>query len=112
MQFSERWHLHERPESKDALPPEEVSGLFRDSLKQALSFASRGAACYASVPSGAALPFFIRAFNDSGFSFKHLLVWVKHHFVLGMSDYQHRHESVLYGECHARSIASGRQLRE
>lgn len=62
-----------------------------------MSFATRGAACYASVPSGAALPFFIRAFNDSGFSFKHLLVWVKHHFVLGLSDYQHRHESVLYG---------------
>ena len=51
----------------------------------------------ASVPSGTALSYFIGAFNDSGFSFKHLLVWVKHHFVLGMSDYQHRHEAVLYG---------------
>ena len=94
---SDRGNRIQKPIENDALPPEEVSGLFRDSLKQALSFATRGAACYASVPSGAALPFFIRAFNDSGFSFKHLLVWVKHHFVLGMSDYQHRHESVLYG---------------
>ena len=62
-----------------------------------MAFTTKGASCYASVPSGTALPYFIRAFNDSGFSFKHLLVWVKQHFVLGMSDYQHRHEAILYG---------------
>lgn len=94
---SDRGNRIQKPIENDALPPEEVSGLFRDSLKQALTFAIKGAACYASVPSGTALPYFIRAFNDSGFSFKHLLVWVKQHFVLGMSDYQHRHEAVLYG---------------
>jgi DNA modification methylase len=49
------------------------------------------------VPSGTLLSHFIAAFNDSGFSFKHLLVWVKQHFVIGMSDYQQRHEAVLYG---------------
>src|SRR5215472_15350782 len=42
-------------------------------------------------------PGFLRAFDNSGFSFKHLLVWVKNHFVIGMSDYQHRHEPILYG---------------
>src|ERR1700693_2045876 len=93
----DRGNRIQKPIENDALPPDEVSGLFRDSLKQALTFAIKGAACYASVPSGMALPYFVRAFNDSGFSFKHLLVWVKHHFVLGMSDYQHRHEAVLYG---------------
>jgi DNA modification methylase len=45
----------------------------------------------------ALLPHFIAAFNASGFSFKHLLVWVKQHFVLGMCDYQQRHEPILYG---------------
>jgi DNA modification methylase len=94
---SDRGNRIQKPIENDALPPEKVSELFQDSLKQALPFATRGAACYASVPSAAALPFFIRAFNDSGFSFKHLLVWVKQHFVLGMSDYHHRHEAVLYG---------------
>ena len=94
---SDRGNRIQKPIENDALPPDEVSGLFRDSLKQALAFATKGAACYASVPSGTALSYFISAFNDSGFSFKHLLVWVKHHFVLGMSDYQHRHEAVLYG---------------
>ena len=94
---SDRGNRIQEPIENDELPAEAVSGLFRDSLRQALSFATTGAVCYASVPSGAALPFFIKAFNDSGFSFKHLLVWVKQHFVLGMSDYHHRHEAVLYG---------------
>jgi DNA modification methylase len=43
------------------------------------------------------LPLFITAFDTSGFSFKHLLVWVKQHFVISMADYQPRHEPVLYG---------------
>jgi DNA modification methylase len=94
---SDRGNRIQKPIANDELPADQVSALFRDSLKQALPFAARGAACYAAVPCGTALPFFISAFNDSGFSFKHLLVWVKQHFVLGMSDYQHRHEAVLYG---------------
>lgn len=77
--------------------PAAVTAMFRDALKQALGFAAKGAVCYATVPSGTLLPYFIAAFNDSGFSFKHLLVWVKQHFVIGMSDYQQRHEPVLYG---------------
>jgi DNA modification methylase len=39
----------------------------------------------------------MRAFNASGFSLKHTLVWVKNQFVIGMSDYHFRHEPVLYG---------------
>lgn len=40
---------------------------------------------------------FIAAFDDSGFSFKSSLVWVKQQFVIGRSDYHFRHEHVLYG---------------
>jgi DNA modification methylase len=83
--------------ANDELAPQAVTALFRDALKQALAFAAKGASCYATVPSGTLLPHFIAAFSDSGFSFKHLLVWVKQHFVIGMSDYQQRHEPVLYG---------------
>jgi DNA modification methylase len=49
------------------------------------------------VPGGPLLPDFIAAFNQSGFSFKTSLVWVKNQFVLGRSDYQYRHEHILYG---------------
>ena len=56
-----------------------------------------GAVAYATVPSGPLLPGFIDAFSTSGFNFRHLLVWVKQQFVIGMSDYHYRHEAVLYG---------------
>jgi len=76
----------------DAAPP-----LFSAALKVATTHAEKGAACYATVPSGTLLPDFISAFKQSGFSFKTLLVWVKNQFVLGRSDYQYRHEHILYG---------------
>jgi DNA modification methylase len=35
--------------------------------------------------------------ETGGFAFKHGLVWIKNHFVLGRSDYHYRHEAILYG---------------
>jgi len=37
------------------------------------------------------------AFSASGFTLKHVLVWVKDQFVFGRCDYHYRHESILYG---------------
>jgi DNA modification methylase len=94
---TDRGNRIQRPIANDELEPQEVAAMFRDALRESLAFAAKGAACYATVPSGTLLPYFIAAFNDSGFTFKHLLVWVKQHFVIGMGDYQQRHEPVLYG---------------
>jgi len=94
---TDRGNRIQKPIANDDLSPLAVTALFRDALKRALTFAAKGAACYATVPSGTLLPYFIAAFNDSGFSFKHLLVWVKQQFVIGLADYQPRHEPVLYG---------------
>ena len=49
------------------------------------------------MPGGPLLVFFIQAFQASGFEFRHQLVWVKHQFVIGMADYHHRFEPILYG---------------
>ena len=87
----------EKPIRNDSLSPNEIRELFQASLHVAIAFALPGAACYATVPSGPLLPLFIAGFEGSGFSFKHLLVWVKQHFVIGKSDYHHRHEAILYG---------------
>ena len=87
----------EKPIRNDSLSPNEIRELFQASLHVAIAFALPGAACYATVPSGPPLPLFIAGFEGSGFSFKHLLVWVKQHFVIGKSDYHHRHEAILYG---------------
>jgi DNA modification methylase len=94
---SDRGTRIQKPIANDALTPNEVRTLFQTALRVALAFAISGATCYATVPSGPLLPYFISGFEGSGLSFKHLLVWVKNHFVIGMSDYHYRHEAILYG---------------
>jgi DNA modification methylase len=94
---TDRGNRIQKPIENDSLSPEETKALFKSALKEALAFAAAGAVCYASAPSGPLLPYFIAGFEGSGLSFKHLLIWVKQHFVIGMSDYHYRHEPILYG---------------
>jgi DNA modification methylase len=94
---SGRGNRIETPIANDALSPEETQALFQRALNEASAFAAPGAVCYATVPSGPLLPFFIAGFEGSGFGFHHLLVWVKQHHVIGMSDYHYRHELIIYG---------------
>jgi DNA modification methylase len=94
---SDRGTRIQKPIENDLLSPNEVRALFERALKEALAFTLAGAACYATVPSGSLLPTFIAGFEGAGLSFKHLLVWVKQHFVIGMADYHYRHEAILYG---------------
>jgi hypothetical protein len=74
---SDRGTRIQKPIENDGLPPNEVKALFEASIREALAFALPGAACYATVPSGPLLPYFIAGFEEAGLSFKHLLVWVK-----------------------------------
>jgi DNA modification methylase len=71
--------------------------MFKQALAVARQFAEPGAACYATVPSGPLLFYFFQAFTAAGFTFHAQLTWVKHHFVIGMADYHHRYEPILYG---------------
>ena len=81
----------------DQLSPDDCQKLFATALIQAAAAGAPGAVCYATVTSGPLLVRFIAGFNEGGFDFRHLLVWVKNQFVIGMSDYQYRHEPILYG---------------
>jgi DNA modification methylase len=92
---SDRGNRIQRPIAND--DAENAHALLGNALSIGRKWALPGAVAYASVPSGSALPNFIDAFNTSGFNFRHLLVWVKNQFVIGMSDYHHRFEVVLYG---------------
>lgn len=56
-----------------------------------------GASCYVASPSQLLLPGFIAALGAGGFVFRHLLIWVKQHFVIGLGDYHSRFEPILYG---------------
>jgi DNA modification methylase len=94
---TDRGNRVQRPIENDKLTPEQTSQLFKAALSVAIPRCESGASCYATVPSGPLLVYFIHAFDASGFVFKHLLVWVKHQFVIGMADYHYRHEPILYG---------------
>lgn len=94
---ADRGNRNQTPIENDALPPEEVEALARRALLLASGHAEPGATCYVACPAGNLLPYFIRAIHSSGFTFRHGLVWIKNHFVLGRCDYHYRHEMVLYG---------------
>ncbi len=82
-----------------------IAGDTRDGVRELLgeSFARseaalrEGAALYVCHPSGAAALPFLESFLAQGWSLRQTLVWVKDAFVLGRSDYQWRHEAILYG---------------
>ena len=92
---TDRGNRIQKPIANDK--PAEVHALLASALALARERALEGAACYATVPSGPLLPGFIDALNKSGFTFRHLLFWLKQHFVIGLSDYHPRHEVILYG---------------
>ena len=92
---SDRGNRIQRPIANDDSP--NVHALLTNALRIGREWALPGAVAYATVPSGPLLPGFIDAFNTSGFTFRHLLVWLKQQFVIGMSDYRYRHEAILYG---------------
>jgi DNA modification methylase len=94
---SDRGNRIQREITNDHLTPEKTEALFGAALSTVVSHCEPGAALYATVPGGPLQAHFMRALETAGFSFKAGLVWVKNQFVIGMSDYHYRHESILYG---------------
>ena len=94
---SDRGNRIQRPITNDHVSETEAAARFGNGLAVASRYCAPGVNVYASVPSGRSLAGFINAFEAAGVAFKSTLVWVKNHFVLGMSDYHFRHELILYG---------------
>ena len=94
---SDRGNRNQTPIENDNLTAGETGVMFKQALELAKQFAAPGAGCYATAPAGPLLVYFIQAFNGSGFSFRAQLIWAKSQFVIGMADYHHRFEPILYG---------------
>ncbi|MGD0289934.1 MAG: DNA methyltransferase [Candidatus Binataceae bacterium] len=94
---SDRGNRIQKEIAGDHMTAEETGKLFRDAMIVARNHCEPGAAAYITVPGGPLYKQFIESFEESGFVFKHGLVWIKHQFVIGMSDYHHRFEPILYG---------------
>jgi DNA modification methylase len=67
-----------------------------DAMTSAFVVARPGASIYVCHADTEGLNF-RRAFVDSGWDHKQVIVWVKQHFVMGRQDYHWRHEPILYG---------------
>jgi len=80
----------------DDLPRNEMISLIRGAFKLAAEYSVKGGTIYAAA-AGDMLKMAIDSFQDSGFTFKWQLVWVKDSLVLSRADYHFRHENILYG---------------
>jgi DNA modification methylase len=70
--------------------------LLRDAFSRLASHTKDGSGiyvCHAAMRTDA----FAAALRDTGWYTAQCLVWVKHHFVLGLADYHWKHEPILYG---------------
>jgi DNA modification methylase len=94
---SDRGNRIQVPIENDKLTAGETGLLFKAALSAAKVWAIAGASLYATVPSGPLLVYFVQAFTAAGFTFRAQLTWVKNQFVIGMADYHHRYEPILYG---------------
>jgi DNA modification methylase len=94
---SDRGNRIQVPIENDKLTAGETGFLFKAALSVAKDWAHTGATVYATVPSGPLLIYFVQALTAAGFTFRAQLAWVKQQFVIGMADYHHRFEPILYG---------------
>lgn len=76
----------------------EMSALWRTAFTVIRDVLSPGAAYYVTGPQGGdLLVLLLLALRESGFTLRHMLVWVKNNHVLGRCDYHYRHEPIIYG---------------
>ena len=94
---SDRGNRIQVPIENDKLTAGETGFLFKAALSVAKDWAQAGATVYATVPSGPLIIYFVQALTAAGFTFRAQLAWVKQQFVIGMADYHHRFEPILYG---------------
>jgi DNA modification methylase len=77
---------------------DELGGKFYDFLRDAST--NMLAVCKGAIyicMSSSELHTLYRAFADSGGHWSTFVIWAKHHFTLGRSDYQRQYEPILYG---------------
>lgn len=82
--------------ANDDMPEENFYSFLRDFYGNAVEAMRPGAVIYVFHSDTHGLTF-RKAFQDVGLKLSECLIWEKNSFVLGRSDYQWRHEPILYG---------------
>jgi site-specific DNA-methyltransferase (adenine-specific) len=74
----------------------EMKELWLQSFINALNAAKKGASYYICGPQGGELMMMMMIL-EAGWELKHTIIWVKNNHVLGRSDYNYKHEPLIYG---------------
>jgi len=77
--------------------PEDMSRLWNAAFGAARKVMAPGAPYYVTGPQGGDLLLLLLSLKDSGFPLRHMLIWAKNNHVLGRSDYNYKHEPIIYG---------------
>jgi DNA modification methylase len=82
--------------ANDSMSDEKFAAFLYDAYVSMFMAMKEGAGIYVAHADTEGLNF-RKAFRDAGFKLSGCLIWVKNALVLGRSDYQWRHEPILYG---------------
>lgn len=82
--------------ANDKMTREQFGEFLNKAFEGMFRVAKPGAGIYIFYASREAVNF-VRAFEGAGFEYKQQLIWVKNNMVLGLQDYQWKHEPILYG---------------
>lgn len=74
-----------------------LEDMLTEALRIAREASTQGAGIYVSHPAGPLSAIFLQGLTRAGWKVAQALVWVKHHFVMGRSDYHYQHEPIWYG---------------
>lgn len=85
------------PIINDHLTVEEAAELWHRAFGIAYEIAKPGCVYYVHAPQGGDLMMMMMSLKESGWLLKPQIIWVKNNHVLGRSDYQLKHEPILYG---------------
>ena len=85
------------PIEGDHLTVEEAADLWRKAFTLLFEHTKPGGVYYVNAPQGGDLMMMMMMLREVGWLLKPQIIWVKNNHVLGRSDYQLKHEPILYG---------------
>lgn len=85
------------PISGDHLNAVDIKALWLAAFKTAFDASDAGCPYYITAPQGGDHMMMMMMIGDAGWLVQHELIWLKNNHVLGRSDYQYKHEPILYG---------------
>ena len=81
----------------DHLSKEETQAMWKSAFANMIEVMSPGAAVYCFMPQGGdQMMMMMMMMMEAGIEPRHEIIWLKNNHVLGRSDYQYKHEPILY----------------